>query len=254
MSLTYAIGDVHGRRDLLEAMLAGIDDDSGGRDARIVFLGDIIDRGPESRQCLDLVVRTLETHPGSRLILGNHEEFLLAFLNAAHDRETVVNRWLANGGKETLRSYGFDDTRDVDAIVRQLAAAHPGHVAALRAADWRAETDQHLFVHGGIDPHRPLPEQDPATTRWIRERFLRFTGPLPKIVVHGHTVTVSALPELHRNRIALDTGAVNTGHLTCGIFDGNAPPRFLATDDRGGKIEVGEVHALDLRQTSPGSF
>ena len=82
MPLTYAIGDVHGRRDLLQALLQAIRTDSAGREARIIFLGDIIDRGPESRQCLDLVIATLDSYPGSRLILGNHEEFLLSFLDA----------------------------------------------------------------------------------------------------------------------------------------------------------------------------
>jgi serine/threonine protein phosphatase 1 len=247
MSLTYAIGDVHGRRDLLQALLEAIGSDAGDRRFRIIFLGDLIDRGPESRQCLDLAVATLKAHPGSRLILGNHEEFLLSFLNAAHDRETIMHRWLMNGGDETLRSYGFENIDDVDSAVRQLAAAHPGHVTALREADWMVETDDHVFVHGGIDPHLPLAEQDPVTTRWIREKFLGFTGPLPKTVVHGHTVTASALPELHANRIAIDTGAVRTGHLTCAAFDADAPPRFLATDDHGRTVEVGEVRPLDCR-------
>lgn len=250
MSLIYAIGDVHGRLDLLLALLSAIDTDIGGgngRNGRIVFLGDIIDRGPDSRHCLDLVIRTLDTRPGARLVLGNHEDFLLAFVDAAHDRDTVLRRWLMNGGAETLRSYGLDDTGDVDRVARHLADTHPDHVAALRAAAWKVETPRHVFVHGGIDPDLSLADQDPVNTRWIREKFLSFNGPLPKIVVHGHTVTVSGLPEIHDNRIALDTGAVNTGHLTCGIFDGDAPPRFLATEEARGKIAVGEVRALDFR-------
>lgn len=249
MSLTYAIGDVHGRRDLLEALLAAIRDDARGRDARIVFLGDIIDRGPESRQSLDLVIRTLETRPGSRLIQGNHEEFLLTFLDAAspEERQVAARRWLPNGGTETLRSYGFADTDPFDDIAQSLAAEFPAHITALRHAGWMVETDRYVMVHGGIDPDLPLAAQDPVTTRWIRDRFLRFQGPLPKIVVHGHTMTESSLPELHNNRIALDTGAVHSGHLTCAVFDGDAPPRFLATDDHGPAIEVGEIRPLDYR-------
>ncbi|MEM5472619.1 metallophosphoesterase family protein [Hoeflea sp. AS60] len=249
MPLTYAIGDIHGRRDLLETLLAAIRADMGDRDARIIFLGDIIDRGPESRQCLDLVILTLERHPGSKLILGNHEEFMLDFLDAATtaEHETAAHRWLPNGGSETLMSYGFADTVGFDAIARQLADDVPDHIATLREANWMVESDGHVFVHGGIDPHLPLAEQDPKTTRWIREKFLKFTGPLPKIVVHGHTMTDASLPELYRNRIALDTGAVRSGHLTCGIFDGDTPPRFLATDDHGRAIEVSEIRALDYR-------
>lgn len=253
MTLTYAIGDVHGRRDLLAAMLIAITKDIGGRKAHIVFLGDIIDRGPESRQCLDLVIGTLEAYPGSRLILGNHEEFLLSFLDAGldagspHARETAARRWLPNGGSETLHSYGFEDTRDLERVAQRLARDNPDHIAALRDASWMAETDGHFFVHGGIDPHLALGEQDPTTTRWIRNTFLDFKGALPKIIVHGHTMTESSLPELHANRIALDTGAVYSGHLTCGIFDGDAPPRFLATDDHGAAIEVREIRPLDCR-------
>ena len=249
MTLTYAIGDVHGRRDLLTELLAAIHADAGDRDARIIFLGDIIDRGPESRQCLDLVTGTLETYPGSRLILGNHEEFLLTFLDAGSSeaRETAARRWLPNGGAETLRSYGFEDTGDLDRVAHQLTRNHPGHIAALRDAGWMAETDGQFFVHGGIDPHRALGEQDPTTTRWIREKFLKFPGPLPKTVVHGHTMTESSLPERHANRIALDTGAVHSGHLTCGIFNEGTEPRFLATDDHGAAIEVDEIRPLDCR-------
>ena len=249
MPLTYAIGDVHGRRDLLEALLTAIGEDAADRDARIVFLGDIIDRGPESRQCLEMVIRTLEAHPGSRLILGNHEEFMLAFLDAAtpEARQAAARRWLPNGGTETLDSYGFAQTDALDEIASELGAGFPTHIAALRDAGWMVETATHVFVHGGIDPDLPLSQQDPVTTRWIRDRFLSFRGPLQKIVVHGHTMTQSSLPELHRNRIALDTGAVRSGHLTCAVFDGDAPPRFLATDDHGPEVEVTEVRPLEYR-------
>jgi serine/threonine protein phosphatase 1 len=247
MTRTYSIGDVHGRRDLLEALLAAIRKDSSGEQHRIIFLGDIIDRGPESRQCLDLVIGTLETYPGSRLILGNHEEFMLTFLDAGSPdaRETAARRWLPNGGSETLHSYGFADTGDLDRVARQLTRDNPDHIAALRGASWMAETEEQFFVHGGIDPHLALGEQDAITTRWIRNPFLDFKAPLPKIIVHGHTMTESSLPELHANRIALDTGAVYSGHLTCGIFDGDAPPRFLATDDHGAGIEVTKIRPLD---------
>lgn len=249
MSLTYAIGDVHGRRDLLAALLAAIGKDAAGRDARIVFLGDIVDRGPESRQSLELVIRTLETWPGSRLIQGNHEEFLLTFLDAAspEDRQAAARRWLPNGGTETLHSYGLSASQAFDDIAERLATEYPTHIAALRHAEWMVETDRYVLVHGGIDPLLPLGGQDPKTTRWIRDRFLRFQGPLPKIVVHGHTMTESFLPELHANRIALDTAAVHSGHLTCAVFDGDSPPRFLATDDHGAAIEVSEIRPLDFR-------
>lgn len=246
MSLIYAIGDVHGKRDLLEALLAAIRSDAGSTDLRIIFVGDIIDRGPESRQCLDLVIRTLADLPGSRLVLGNHEEFMLNVLDAPtpSDREIAAARWLPNGGVETLQSYGLEDTSDSQAIAHHLTRQHADHIAALRQADWMVETESHVFVHGGIDPAVPLADQDPVTTRWIRDKFLNYKGALPKTVVHGHTVTESFLPELHANRIAIDTGAVRSGHLTCAVFDGTAAPRFLTTDDHGKAIQTGDVRPL----------
>jgi diadenosine tetraphosphatase ApaH/serine/threonine PP2A family protein phosphatase len=242
--LTCAIGDVHGRRDLLEALLAAIRADAGGRGARIVFLGDIIDRGPESRASLDIVIEALGEFPGSRLILGNHEEFLLRFLDDTEDRERIARRWFANGGLATLASYGFGETERIDTIAAHFARDFPAHVEALRSAGSIVETGNYVFVHGGIDPELSLDRQDPETTRWIRGKFLDFKGPLPKTVVHGHTVTGSYLPEIHPNRIALDTGAVFSGHLTCAIFDEDGPPRFLATGDHGATVEVNEIRPL----------
>ncbi|MFZ2102971.1 MAG: metallophosphoesterase family protein [Oricola sp.] len=247
MPVLYAIGDVHGRRDLLEALLAAIGDDARSRseEVRIVFLGDVIDRGPESRQALELVIETLRQSPGSRLILGNHEEFLLRFLDPAEDRERVAVRWLQNGGLATLASYGFGHGEHIDTIATSFAREFPAHVEALRNAEWRVETERYFLVHGGVDPALPLAEQDPETTRWIRHDFLDFGSPLERIVVHGHTPTDSALPEVHSNRIAVDTGAVFSGHLTCAVLDdGGAPPRFLATDDHGATIEVRDVRPL----------
>lgn len=246
MSILYAIGDIHGRRDLLEALVDAIRADAAahGEEPRIVFLGDIVDRGPESRQAIDLVIATLADHPGSRLILGNHEEFMLRFLDDAADRERVARIWLANGGRETLASYGFDEPERIDDIAQRFAEEFEPHVAALRAADWMVETPRYCFVHGGIDPELPLADQDPEVTRWIRREFLDSAAPLEKTVVHGHTPTDSFLPEVHANRIAVDTGAWMSGHLTCVILSGDAEPRFLATDDRGGRIQVAEVRPL----------
>lgn len=253
MPTIYAIGDVHGRRDLLEELLAAIERDAQacGATPRIVFLGDIVDRGPESRQALDLVIATLGKHPGSRLILGNHEEFLLRFLDQPEDRERIARIWFANGGLETVASYGFSQRERIDTVATRFVVDFADHVQALRAADWKVETDRYCLVHGGIDPELPLADQDAETTRWIRNEFLDHAGPLEKTVVHGHTVTESFLPEVHPNRIAVDTGAVRSGHLTCAILGENdTEPRFLATDDSGTRVKVTEVRPLFLGQSA----
>lgn len=247
MPITYAIGDIHGRRDLLEALLARIARDAAARGApwRIVFNGDVVDRGPESCQALGLVIDTLETVPGSRLILGNHEEFMLRFVDIPEDRPRLASHWYRNGGMATLASYGLDYREPADEVAAALAERFPDHVEALRQATHMVIHGAYAFVHAGVDPQVPITRQDPITTRWIRDGFLDHDGPLGKIVVHGHTPTSSNLPELHVNRIAIDTGAVFAGHLTCAVLaDDGADPVFLATDDSGGEIAVTPVRPI----------
>lgn len=135
---------------------------------------------------------------------------------------------------------------EIDAIANCFLRDFPAHVEALNRADWMVTAGRYCLVHGGIDPSLPLSAQDPETTRWIRHRFLDHKAPLERIVVHGHTPTESLLPEVFENRIALDTGAVYSGHLTCAVLDADddAPPRFLATDDHGTTIDVAEIRPL----------
>lgn len=248
MTITYAIGDVHGRRDLLDALLTAIREDAATHRSpwRVVFLGDIVDRGPESREALDLVFATLKGVPGSALIQGNHEEIMLRFADVSKDRVRFAQFWYRNGGTATLASFGLDHLDTARRVAAALATSFPGHLAALRDTPSMLVDDRYCYVHGGIDPRVPLDEQDPRKTRWIREEFLEHRGPFERIVVHGHTPTESTLPEVHANRIAIDTGAFYSGHLTCAILNdaGNGPPRFLATDDHGERIEVTQVEPL----------
>ncbi len=228
----YAIGDVHGRSDLLSALLDRIVAHSAtlpdGVRRRLVFLGDYVDRGPDSRGVLDLLCRP--PPPGfERVCLrGNHEDFLLDFLH----KPTDSMLWLVNGGKETLQSYGIAEEA-IPALRRSdLAAAFaallpPAHRRFLEGLDLVHASGDYLFVHAGIDPDLPLHRQGPETLLWIREPFLSsketFGG---RVVVHGHTV--SAEPQVRPHRIGIDTGAYASGRLTALVVFGQRR-EFLTT-------------------------
>ena len=215
--LLYAIGDVHGRDDLLAELLLKIEEDSSvrGQGKRIlVFLGDLIDRGPSSAE----VVERLRTYrpDGTRLVFlaGNHEEVLLRIL----DGETaLVTDWLRFGGGECLRSYGVDAERlrrmSPARALATIRSAIPGeHVEFLRGFDDTFRAGDYLFVHAGIRPGVPLAEQARADLRWIREPFLSDRAEHGFVVVHGHTIRQQV--EDRSNRIGIDTGAYRFGVLT----------------------------------------
>jgi len=213
----YAVGDVHGRDDLLADLLARIEEDSAQRGPAkcvLVFLGDLIDRGPASAE----VVERLRTYKpaATRLVFlaGNHEEVLLRILDG---EARLIPDWLRFGGAECLRSYGADPQglRKLApdralAIIR--AAIPPAHVDFLRSFDDTFRAGDYLFVHAGIRPGVPLAEQSAADLRWIREPFLTDCAEHGFLVVHGHTIREAVDERL--NRIGIDTGAYRTGVLT----------------------------------------
>lgn len=213
----YAIGDVHGRDDLLASLLAKIDQDSAARGASrrvLVFLGDLIDRGPASAE----VVERLRTYrsPRTRLVFlaGNHEEVLLRILDGD---EALVADWLRFGGAECLQSYGVDPKQlqrmDPAQSVETVRAAIPeSHAAFLRGFDDSFRAGGYLFVHAGIRPGVPLAEQKISDLRWIREPFLADRADHGFTIVHGHTIRKQV--EEHGNRIGIDTGAYRFGVLT----------------------------------------
>lgn len=226
----YAIGDVHGRDDLLERLYGLILADAGrrypDRARRIVHLGDYVDRGPGSAQVIDRVMAGL---PGfnSICLKGNHEDMMLSCLETGRHWETEL--WLANGGRKTLESYGLRDPErhhDVEAAREAVGEHHWNWLKSLKPSH---REHGWFFVHAGIDPGRPLDEQDEKDLLWIRYAFLNSTADHGACIVHGHT-PVNA-PEVRPNRINLDTGAYYSGHLTCGVFDTgmNGAPRFLMT-------------------------
>jgi serine/threonine protein phosphatase 1 len=215
--LLYAIGDVHGRDDLLAELLVKIDEDSSarGRAKRIlVFLGDLIDRGPSSAEVVERLRRFRPD--GTRLVFlaGNHEEVLLRILDG---EAALVPDWLRFGGGECLKSYGVDAERlrrmsPSRAIATVRSAIPVEHAEFLRGFDDTFRAGDYLFVHAGIRPGVPLGEQARADLRWIREPFLSDSAEHGFVVVHGHTIRQQV--ESRSNRIGIDTGAYRFGVLT----------------------------------------
>ena len=220
----YAVGDIHGRADLLDLLLGKIHDDIAGRKSRkvlLVFVGDLIDRGPDSARVVERL-RTYE-QPGVQTIflLGNHEEVLLRVLGGEAD---LITKWRTFGGRECLASYGVDAGRlaslgDEDALAVVRAAIPREHVEFLETFDDSCRFGDYLFVHAGIRPGVEIDQQQQSDLRWIREQFLFDETDHGFIVVHGHTIRPQV--EIRPNRIGIDTGAYRSGVLTALAIEGS---------------------------------
>jgi len=217
--LVYAVGDIHGRLDLLEAMLGLIETDaraSGEASRRtLIFVGDYVDRGPDSRGVVERLISGLPQGFDAHFLKGNHEAILLDFLEEAWR----LDHWLLNGGDATMRSYGIDTEqlarlRAPPEVWRQaFAEALPeAHLHFFRNLQLSVSFGDYLFVHAGVRPGVPLGAQTEADLIWIRGPFLEHADPFGKIVVHGHTPGEE--PVTRPNRIGIDTGAFFTGRLT----------------------------------------
>jgi len=214
----YAVGDIHGRLDLLADLLDQIREDAltaPEAEKVIVFLGDYIDRGLDSRAVIDLLIQPPLDGFEIHCLLGNHEDSLLEFL-----RDTSIGpNWLTYGGDTTLYSYGIALTapqatperlaRAQGELARNLPAGHKAFLERLEL--WHAEGD-YLFVHAGIRPRIALGDQDRHDLIWIRDPFLSSKADHDHVVVHGHSPNREV--EERPNRIGIDTGAVFTGQLT----------------------------------------
>lgn len=218
----YAIGDIHGRLDLLDGLLGQIARDEaarGGPAGELIFLGDLIDRGPESAQVIDRLIALKAERPGVRVLLGNHEEVFLGALAGDAKALRLFNRI---GGEETILSYGISQEAyaqaDYEELHRLLTAAVPAaHHAFLYACEDMVVAGDYVFVHAGIRPGVPLAEQRPADLRWIRDAFLRTRASFEKRVVHGHTISEEIVELPHR--IGVDTGAYRSGLLSAMGFE-----------------------------------
>lgn len=227
----YAVGDIHGRLDLLNDILELIERDNSSRPAArtfIVFLGDLIDRGPDSAGVVERL-RTYEPNFARTVFLGgNHEEVLLRILAGG---KGVLPSWLKFGGAECAESYGLDATRlkrmsEPEAVATVQAKIPASHRSFLESFGDTFRFGDYLFVHAGIRPGLALDEQARSDLRWIREPFLTDAKEHGFIVVHGHTIVKDV--EERRNRIGIDTGAYKSGVLTALGIEGDKR-WFLAT-------------------------
>ena len=225
--LLYAVGDIHGRLDLLQNLLDLIDlDAQSSRHAgrrTLVFLGDYVDRGPDSRGVVERLIGDLPEGFDAHFLKGNHEAILLDFLQDAWR----LQHWLMNGGEETMVSYGVDTEQlarlgaPEETWRQAFAAALPeAHVRFFRSLQLSVAYGDYLFVHAGVRPGVPLAAQSEADLIWIRGPFLNHAEPFGKIVVHGHTPGQE--PVTRPNRIGIDTGAVFTGRLTALRLQGDS--------------------------------
>lgn len=218
----YAVPDIHGQNALLETALDLIERD-GGTGARVVFLGDLVDRGPDSRAVIDRLMAAQAAGRDWTVLRGNHDQMFLDFLDAgatgsAHVRAGLT--WLNPrlGGADTLASYGVDTHESFPDPAAARAAVPRAHRDWLAALPFWMEAGNLLFVHAGIRPGIPLSAQDPADLIWIRDDFLGHPGPHPWLVVHGHTAL--DYPRHFGNRIDLDGGAAWGRPLRPAVFEG----------------------------------
>lgn len=214
-SLTYAIADLHGRYDLLTAALEAIETYHRSHSAgagTIVFLGDYVDRGPQSRQVVEHLI--LGPEPPWRWIClrGNHEELMLDALCLGVDDD-----WLANGGAYTLLSYGAGRDDEVD-----LSVVPADHIEWLSSLPMMHVDRHRIFVHAGVDPDRPLEDQDPSVLTWKRYPPHDWRGHGGRHVVHGHDQAI-ANPTSRDSRTNLDTVAWRTGRLAVAVFENEQP-------------------------------
>lgn len=224
----YAIGDIHGRLDLLDSLHLLIAADAQERHAehrQLVYLGDYLSRGPDSPAVVDRVRNWLPAGFERVTLKGNHEDLLLRYIGG----ELAAGRhWFDYGGLETLAAYGIEfadraarDEASIAALgLRFAAALPPPHLEFFNALRVYHRAGDYFFTHGGIRPGVPLAAQSPHDCMWIRKTFLDSTADHGAVVVHGHSICRE--PEIRPNRIGIDTGAYRSGVLTCLVLQDTA--------------------------------
>ncbi len=235
--LIYAIGDIHGRLDLLQPLMRAIEEDickvASNRVPLIIFLGDYIDRGPDSRGVVDLILQIkASSRVEFRCLKGNHEQALLNFL----EDSSVGPGWIKHGGGATLLSYGVNlrragaEAEDWPAIQSEFRGLiSDEHLAFYRALELSIEVGDYVFVHAGVRPGIALDRQSEQDLLWIRDAFLKVQTPFERLVVHGHSP--SEQPFADSRRIGVDTGAYATGVLSA-VCLADSEHRFIQVKSR----------------------
>ena len=213
----YAIGDVHGRFDLLSALMRKLEAHSralpSSDSLHVILLGDLVDRGPDSAAVLDLAYRAQQRSDGLITLLGNHEEMMLKTIDGVPGS---LPAWMRVGGDATLRSFGIAppasdvDPRRVAELIRSKMP--PKLLNWLRSLPLVARSGDYLFCHAGVRPGVPIKRQNRADLLWIRGEFLQDESDHGVTVVHGHSIANAV--EVRANRIGIDTGAYSSGVLT----------------------------------------
>lgn len=213
----YAIGDIHGRLDLLEGLIRQVDDDDRRRGealTTLILLGDLIDRGPDSCGVVERVMELTAASDRVRVLKGNHEQMLLM---AAEGDAKAVRLFTRIGGRETLLSYGVSEQEYREADFEKLAGiirrtVPERHIEFMKSLEDYIQIGGYTFVHAGVLPGRPMEDQDVSDLYWIRHKFLDNPGDHGSIIVHGHSITEDV--DVRENRIGIDTGAYASGVLT----------------------------------------
>lgn len=227
----YAIGDIHGRYDLLKDVLFQIERHEGerppARTTFMVLLGDLVDRGPQSAEVMRFLFDVQRTSRNMIVLQGNHEQMMVRALDGAPNS---LRPWLRIGGDDTLRSFGLEPPArgdDEAAFLDRARRAIPREqIEWMRALPLTARSGDYFFCHAGIRPGVALKRQNKADLLWIRDEFLDDRSDHGAVVVHGHSV--SAEVEIMNNRIGIDTGAYRTNILTAVCLDGAERHFFTA--------------------------
>lgn len=238
----YAVGDVHGRADLLNRLLDQIHEDvsRGGFEGRpiIIFLGDYIDRGFQSKDVIDVLLGEKLSLFETYFLKGNHEAAMIQFLRDP----SIGPRWAEFGGAETLVSYGVRPPRMRTSMDEWALASQqlndvlpPEHLSFLTSLDLSVRIGDYVFVHAGVRPGVPLDEQSEYDMLWIRDEFLSDGRALGAVIVHGHTPATK--PHKDSRRVGIDTGAYLSGKLTAARFEHDAV-EFISTGPRVDAVPV----------------